>query len=205
MKLNMFDKKFWCRMAFAAVCLIVLGQGTLTAAGMASILIQPSPPNGGTVSPGIGIQNVENGSQMTLRAFPKPGYHFVYWLGDVENSTSITTRAQADSPKIIIAIFERVQQEFSIYEDIINYPTGGPMHFNAADVGGGGAVSGADGRRPKSRGFAMPPQEQQDDFPVPETEDDFPVPQVPEPATLMLFGLGGLFMIFKRHTAIVKV
>ncbi|UCE99961.1 MAG: PEP-CTERM sorting domain-containing protein, partial [Planctomycetota bacterium] len=89
---------------------------------------------------------------------------------------------------------------------------GGGLFYSAGDYSRGG-FGGGGGRRPsKQRGRQLveeptpPPEEDDfpvpgegDDFPVPGEGDDFPVPEVPEPATICLFGLGGLILLRRKR------
>ena len=176
-----------------------------------SILIQSSPANGGTISPGIGVHTFISDTEFTLTAIPKPGYQFVYWMGDVADPTASRTVVYLDMPKIIIAVFERSEHEVILAAQIgiKSTPIGG-MLLNARDYsrrsGGGGG-----GKRPhKYRGSQWPdegweegdfpvPGEEEAGFPVPgEGEADFPVPDIPEPATAVLLALGTLLAARKR-------
>ncbi len=46
-----------------------------------ALLIQQSPPDAGTVTPGIGVHKIGIGQSVQLTAAPRPGYRFLYWLG----------------------------------------------------------------------------------------------------------------------------
>jgi len=188
--------------------------------GEAVILIQQSPDNGGVVTPGIGVHHFGIGTEVTLNAIANPGYRFVYWLGDVGDTTSNRTVAYLDSPKIIIAVFERseFEDELEDSELIASQPGGGLMR-KAADYARGGG-GGAGGRRPW-KWPPRPPVEELDDFPVPGTgpgrTDEFPVPgtgpdddfsvpggdelpvPIPEPTTITLLSLGALVFLKKRR------
>jgi len=165
-----------------------------------ALMIQHSPVNGGTVAPGLGIHRFGLNEVVTLTAIPKPGYHFVYWLGDVVDGTTEETTVVVDSPKIIIAVFERI--EYSTLTELDTIMPG---------IGRGGAMAvGTDfrmgrainpGGRRKDRGRSWPKKKPPPDFPVPDddTDHDFPVP-VPEPATMLLFGAGAVFAISKRKS-----
>ena len=173
-----------------------------------ALLLQQTPPQAGNITPAPGVHKFEPYTQVTLTAVPKPGYQFVYWLGDVSEPTASTTVAYLDAPKIIIAVFERVKHEFlPVKERIQSAPMGGllPSPGDYARRGGGGAG----GRRPRKwRWPSRPPEPEpekedfpvpQQDFPVPQEEQDFPVPQpIPEPATIMLLSLGSLALLRKR-------
>ena len=140
-----------------------------------ALLIQQSPVDGGTVTPGTGVHDLENGSMVRLSAHPRPGYQFVYWLGDVQDSTAVNTVTCADSPKIVIAVFERIEQEFSMHRDRLYNAPIERLFPGRAEGGGGGGVSPAGGS--------------------PESSPD-PVP-IPEPTTAILL-LSGFGLLYKK-------
>ena len=74
-----------------------------------ALLLQQTPVQGGTLNLSMGVHNFELYTEVTLTAIAKPGYQFVYWLGDVRDSTSNNTTVYLDGPKIIIAVFERAR------------------------------------------------------------------------------------------------
>jgi len=167
-------------------------------AGEYALLLQQSPVEGGSVEPGTGIHQLSSNSQIILRAVPGPGYQFVTWLGDVDEPGSPVTTSYMDSPKIVIAVFERIQYESIEAADLLSGSSGGGLRRSATDISssaGGGAI--------RQKKIDWPswdlPDEESDDFPVPDDglEDDFPVPEVPEPATIVLLGLGSM-ILFRR-------
>jgi len=170
-----------------------------------ALLIQQSPLDAGTVTPSPGVHNFELNTEVTLTAVPEPGYQFVYWLGDVSDPTSSRTIVLLNAPKIVIAVFERVEYEvLSVIESSKSMPIGG-LILSAGDYGRQG-YSGGGGRRPRSWSWPQPPEpepwenddlpvpkEGLDDFPVPDQgEDEFPVPNLPEPATVLTLAFGAL-------------
>jgi len=170
----------------AAMCLAPsYSQGSKMA-----LLLQQTPADGGSVEPGTGVHRLDDNSQITLRAVPQSGYQFVTWLGDVAEPTSSVTEAYMDSPKIIIAVFERSRFDSIEASDLISSMPGGGMSPSSGDIGSGGG-GGAGGKRPgKLPGWPQIKPEE-DEFPVPDEGeiDDFPVPgegEVPEPATVIL-------------------
>jgi hypothetical protein len=159
-----------------------------------TLLLQQTPVNGGTVTPGVGVHNVTTNTDITLSAIARPGYQFVYWLGDVSDPTSNTTTAYIDTPKIIIAIFERVEYEFLAASEMITSRAGGGGSRTGRDYArqGGGGIGG---KRPhKYRPPAPEPDKKSDDFPVPEP--------IPEPATIALLGFGALVLMRKTKNQI---
>jgi hypothetical protein len=185
----------------AAMCLAPsFSQGSKMA-----LLLQQTPVDGGSVEPGIGVHQMDDNSQITLRAVPQPGYQFVTWLGDVAEPTSSVTEAYMDSPKIIIAVFERSRFDSIEASDLISSMPMGGMSPSGGDIGsssGGGAIiqksGGYYGRRP------FRPQEEENDVPVPEEGEmnDLPVPgegEVPEPATILLLMSGAAIVAARRR------
>jgi len=97
-------------MAAAAILLLHstpgFGQG-----GEYALMMQQTPPDGGTVTPQLGINSYGTNKVITLTATPAPGYQFLYRLGDVSEAGSMTTTVVLDCPKIILAVFERTEYE----------------------------------------------------------------------------------------------
>ncbi len=157
-----------------------------------SLMLQQRPNNGGTITPGNGLHSFDKNEQVTLTAVPKPGYQFVYWLGDVSDTTTNSTVANMDSPKIIVAVFEKVKHEhLGISEMSPTQPA--PRIFVGSDYSrqGGG---GGGGKRPHKRRYPYTDPED------PEEDPNFPVsPAVPEPATGLMLTLGSLMMWKKKN------
>ena len=176
-----------------------------------ALLLQQSPADGGSVEPGIGVHRLDGNSQITLRAVPQTGYQFVTWLGEVDEPTAPVTETYMDSPKIVIAVFERVQYDsIEAAELLFSAPGGGGgLRSSAGDISSS-AGGGGGGRRP-SRVYGIGPDEElldeldEDEFPVPDGSDAFPVvdgpdnPEVPEPATVLLLVSGGVILRLRRR------
>ncbi len=183
----------------AAMCLML--QSYSRGAKMA-LLLEQSPVDGGAVEPGAGVHRLETNSQITLRAVPKEGYQFVMWLGDVDEPDSPVTETFMDSPKIVIALFERSQYESIEAADLLGGGPGGggALTQSAADISSSSGGGGGAKRPGRIHPLIETPEEQlPDDFPVPDEgqPSDFPVPdqtEVPEPATVIIL-ISGLALI----------
>lgn len=155
-----------------------------------ALLIQQSPVDGGTVEPGSGVHRFTEGDTLELTAKPRPGYRFLYWLGDVGDPGSVTTQVQLDSPKVVVAVYERDD-----FEDLMDAGpmrsvgggAGGGLHGSSASISSSGGISGGSYPTPDTPTYNYSDGDP-DDF----TDDDDLV--VPEPATLCLLGLGGCLL-----------
>jgi hypothetical protein len=173
----------------------------------AMLLLQQTPPQAGMITPAVGVHNFGLNTDVTLTAIPKPGYQFVYWMGDVSDPTANRTIVYLDTPKIVIAVFERSEYEFlAVQERAQSAPGRTALRASAADYarqgGGQGGNGGGGGRRPGPLEPPEPPEDfpvprEGEDFPVPEEGEDFPAP-IPEPATLSFLALGSLALLRKR-------
>lgn len=162
------------------------------------LLLQQSPAQGGTIIPNAGVYDYAPNAQVTITAVAKPGYHFVYWLGDVTDPTSSTTVALLDKPKIIIAVFQQNE-----YDVLATGASGGGMHtssaggstsFSQSTSGGGSTPTPPD--NPKETEPEPPPVPPGP--PEPPIPPEPPTPPVPEPATVVLLSLGGLALLKRR-------
>ena len=163
------------------------------------LLLKQSPVDGGTISQ----QSTELGL-VSISALPKNGYQFIYWLGDVADPTSSSTTVTTDSPKLVIAVYERTDFEAS---SIPGAATRGVIvESRARRNGGGPAPSQTVGVSPSAPG-AKRYNRPGSGIEIEDTNDedfnpDFPVPdeEVPEPATITLFAMAGWIMTKKKRT-----
>jgi hypothetical protein len=159
------------------------------------LLLQQIPADAGTITPGPGVHYLELDTSVTLTAVPKPGYQFVYWLGDVSEPQLNRTTAYLDAPKIIIAIFEKAEFDLEdLSEPGQSIPGGlaGGLRASAADYSRQGFSGGGAGRQSVRRPPAQPPE------PEPLPPPEVPVP-VPEPTTLVLLAVGSYLAFAGRR------
>ncbi|MHC4193275.1 MAG: InlB B-repeat-containing protein [Planctomycetota bacterium] len=163
--------------------------------GVPSLLLQQSPPDGGTTTPDVGLHEFGLHTDITLTAVARPGYQFVCWLGDVSDPTASRTVVYLDGPKIIIAVYER--DEFELLTPSATAVSGsvGGTFISAGDYARTGYTGG--GRRRPSRVYPFTPDEPPE--PEPEPEPELPVP-TPEPATIMLLGFGALILVNRKRS-----
>lgn len=162
-----------------------------------SLMLDVSPPQGGSLNIVPGVYSYDRFAVVTLVATPKPGYQFVYWMGNVTNAATGTTMVFLDSPKLVIAVFARNKFE--------TIGLGGPDGLYSDMIGGGGGGSdGSGGGLTRSGSDYAAPLEQaaggkrQGSRHLPGHDDDIPVP-VPEPVSAALFFAGVLMLARSRH------
>jgi hypothetical protein len=162
------------------------------------LLMQQPDSHAGAVTPDVGVHHFDLDAEVLLTAVPKPGYYFVYWIGDVSDPTAISTIIYMDAPKIVVAVFARSEFAFLLDETMmLGGGGGGGLRRSAADYSNQGYTGGGSKRPQKQTPppSSPPPSEE---FPVPPPpSDEFPVP-VPEPATVLLLGLGSLLFVRRR-------
>jgi len=162
------------------------------------LLIQQTPAKGGAITPGAGVHYYELNASVTLQAIPQPGYQFVFWLGDVSDTTSNRTTVYLDAPKIVVAVFEQTEYALErtgyaigeLVETTQSIPGDlrGGLMVGAADYARQGAVSAADGIRTSLSSVVK----------ATKTSDEIPV-SVPEPATVVLLAVGGFLAFAGRR------
>ncbi|MFC1676212.1 PEP-CTERM sorting domain-containing protein [Planctomycetota bacterium] len=188
----------WQSLILAAVIIAAVAGRSFGELSETALMLSQTPSNGGTITPGAGVHKFGTNTEVILTAIPQPGYQFVYWLGDVSDPASSTTVAYTDSPKIIIAVFEKVGYAFLAPGDFSSTSSRAGLTAHAGDHG---RPAGAGRIRYRDWDWPGPIEpEEPDDFPVPEEyeeEDDFPVPN-PEPATGVLLLFGSMAIVAKR-------
>ncbi len=161
-----------------------------------ALMLEISPVDGGSLNLAPGVYSYDRDAAVTLTAVPRPGYQFVYWVGNVDDATSSTTMVYLDSPKIVIAVFERSKFDLVDFEEGPEPSVSGGRLIASGSDYGAGLEQATGGRRPSKFNLPEPP-ETDDDLPVPEAGDDFPVP-VPEPATIVLLGTAGIWIFTQK-------
>ena len=136
-----------------------------------ALLVQQTPAEGGIVAPSTGVHHFARNSGIALVAIPKPGYRFVCWLGDVSDPNANRTVTYLDRPKIIIAVFARIPDEF-----LSAGGSGGSF--------GGGGLSRAQKFTPPGPPPFQPPKP----------------PPIVEPSTILLLALGAVVLRRRRRS-----
>jgi hypothetical protein len=156
-----------------------------------ALLLQQSPARGGVVIPNEGVHHFESQSKVTLNAIPKPGYQFLHWLGDVSDPSSSRTVVCTDKPKIVIAVYEQVEHNsLKVISSAGGGGSGGGLFVSATDYSGSSSLSyggGSNNSKPKYR-----------ELKYPQIDGSESTPEVPEPATVVLLGLGTIFALAGR-------
>lgn len=156
-----------------------------------ALLLQSSPAQGGKILPGNGVYKIQIGQDVSLIAVPERGYRFLYWVGDVGQTDMTRTSVRMDSPKLIVAVFER--EKFEDMEPALMQASGeatGGMTQSPNPLNGAGGLWGTN----------PSPSPRPRPTPTPES-DPFPVPDkpVPEPMTLLLLGMGSVAVVRMRR------
>jgi len=171
----------WAGIVLAATIIVAPG-AAYGRTGDVMLLLEQSPVKGGEITPVAGMYHFEPGSQVSLTAVPKPGYQFLYWLGDVSDPAAASTVVHLDKPKIIVAVFENTGRILGK-----GVPAGG---------GGGGALF------PTPAGLKWPGGLNASSSTRPPTKPHAYVIEgnepVPEPATGALLLVGGLLALRRR-------
>jgi len=153
-----------------------------------ALLLQQTPSKGGAITPIAGVHHFELNSEITLTAEPKPGYQFLYWLGDVSDPGATKTVVYLDKTKIIIAIFGRTENGTLVEEEGLSFGGGGGggsgLVNTVANFGYTGGMSSGAGGKAKSPTVVYVKN----------------IEVIPEPATCVLLLLGSLFAFTRRNT-----
>ena len=151
-----------------------------------ALLLQQTPSKGGAITPIAGVHHFELNSEITLTAAPKPGYQFLYWLGDVSDPAATKTVVYLDKPKIVIAIFGRTENGTLVVEEGLSFGGGGAggsgLVNTVANFGYTGGMSSGAGGKAKSPTVVYVKN----------------IEVIPEPATCVLLLLGSLFAFARR-------
>jgi hypothetical protein len=173
-----------------------------------AVLLRQSPTEGGVINLGEGVHYFEQYTEITLTAIPKSGWQFVCWLGEVSDATTPTTVAFVNTPKIIIAVFERAAYEFLVAEIGAKSRPAERLFPSATDYANRGGSGSIRWSWPSYRYPPLPEFPESDEFPVPQefpvpapepTSQEFPVP-LPEPTTAILLAMGSV-CAFRKRTA----
>jgi hypothetical protein len=209
MKMMVTKRYSFC---LALTCLLTLAVAPAYCGNSYVLLLEQTPIEGGVVTPGAGVHNFTPGQTVTVTAAPRPGYQFVRWMGDVSATDAGTTTVTLDSPKVLVAVFERVEYSLPIPAREPREESGGGgasggfrdnggarLVAQSQNVGGGGGASPATTplyHRPSSgypASIVDNPIDSGDGLPV--TDNDG---KVPEPTTIMILGLGAVMGLSRR-------
>jgi hypothetical protein len=188
------------------ICFILALSLQAMAAGNYAVFMQESPAGAGEINPGTGIHNFGVNETVALTTVARPGWKFIYWLGDVSDHTSNRTLMSVDGPKIVIAVFQR--DAFAMPSDNLAGGSAGPERligrFDPAVASGTGGGDTPSPRPPHYEPYypyypptpPTPPEPPEPPTPPPGPP---PVPpEVPEPATMALLAAGVLGLITRK-------
>ena len=115
---------------FTLTAIVVLFAGSLSPLmaqqDQFTLMMQKSPHFGGNVTPLEGLQTSGLYKLVEISANPRQGYEFAYWLGDVTDPTKRSTTVLLDSPKLVVAIFERSEMAMQSLSNVMGVSGGGP-------------------------------------------------------------------------------
>jgi hypothetical protein len=162
-----------------------------------SLMLETSPAEGGYLNIKPGVHTFDMYAEVALKATPKPGYQFVCWLGSVNESSASSTSIMLDSPKMVIAVFERTQFEMTGNDDVGG---GGSDSVTSSSSDNGGFLVRSAGESDTSLEQAVTgsTQEQPSGPHIPHNVP-VPGPEVPEPATMTLLFTGFLMLVNRRR------
>jgi hypothetical protein len=180
--------------ACCAILLLCLAVPAYCEEDKTALMLEVSPSEGGYLNIATGVHTYDRFAEVTLIATPKPGYQFVYWLGSVSESTHSSTSVFLDSPKMVIAVFERTVFEMvGVGEDGGGSDSVGTS--TSSDSGGGGGLVQSGGASDSSLEQAEGAKRSSS------PHEHIPVP-VPEPATVALFFAGFLMLSNYRRKGV---
>jgi hypothetical protein len=142
------------------------------------LCIEQSPTAAGTVTPNSGTHRFSADSVVVLSAEPQPGYQFAYWIGDVADPAAQRTTVRVNSPKVVVAVFRPAED--GLDEIRLGGGGGGGLTATSIELGSPGWSTGGGGKA-ETRTVIVP------------------VVQTPEPATIILLGLGTLVLRRRRN------
>jgi hypothetical protein len=188
-------KSLGCAMVIC--CAILLFCSSAQAAGQeygASLMLESTPAEGGYLNIKSGVHTFDLYAEVALKATPKPGYQFDCWLGSVSESSHSSTSVYLDSPKMVIAVFERTKFEMAGIEEVEDGVSGG------ASSGGRVRSAGLSDSSLEQAVGGVPPSRPSG----PHIPHNVPVPgkEVPEPATIAILSAGLLILVNRRRKGV---
>ena len=185
--------------ACCAILLLCLAVPAYCEEDRTALMLEVSPSQGGYLNIATGVHTYDRFAEVTLIATPRPGYQFVYWLGNVSESTHSSTSVFLDSPKMVIAVFER-----NVFEMVGVGEEGGGSDFvsvsttstSSDNSSGGGGLVRSQGASDSS---LSPDAEISNDAKRSSTPHEHIPTPVPEPATVVLFFAGSLMLAKSRR------
>jgi hypothetical protein len=192
MKQNNLKSWSWTQVFCCSTLLFCLAVNASGQENGTSLMLEANPPEGGYLNIKPGIHTFDMYAEVALKATPKPGYQFVCWLGSVSESAASSTSVFLDSPKMVIAVFERTKFDMAGIE-----VQGGGSE--SASSGGGGGLVGSGGFSDTSLEQAVSgtPGEEVNGPHIP-NKVPVPGPEVPEPATITLLFTGFCILAKRR-------
>jgi hypothetical protein len=164
-----------------------------------ALLVQKSPEYGGVVTPSDSVQMTGIDQLITITAIPRDGYEFVYWLGDVTTPTNSVTTVLVDTPKMVIAIFQRPENEIFAETNPGGSARGGGSSSRGRrnSIPASSLMSSSSGSGSRSYSPVRTNPEYIIYYPN-DDPDDPDDPDVPEPATMLMLGAGAIMLLRKR-------